>query len=67
MVGIIVAVLEIGSISKYLLMAACEPLLPGIDNVLVPLGLVDTKDANCFYVDATFEVRSETKLVAFQA
>lgn len=62
LVGIIVAVLEIGPISKYLLMAACEPLLPGIDNVLVPLGLVGQKDANCFYVDAQFEVRNESDI-----
>lgn len=50
-IATVVALLEIGQISGFMVGNACDPLKP-IFSLMISLGLLDASDGKCFYVDA---------------
>jgi len=54
-VGLIIAVLEMGHISYVLLEPVCKHVLPYINDVLIPSGFVEEEDATCLYIASSLE------------
>jgi hypothetical protein len=50
--AVVVALLEIGQVSKFMVDDACAPLEDVMRHLLVPYGLMRRQDAQCFYVSA---------------
>ena len=63
LIGIILLLLQIGQVSRFMLDGACDPLQPAFD-ALVRMGLLEQRDAECFYIFADVEAGCYLLIVA---
>jgi len=54
-VGLIVGVMELGHISYVLLKPVCTHIMPLIEDVLLPAGLITEENATCLYISSSLE------------
>jgi len=52
LIGMFLLILQIGQVSRFIVNDGCDGLI-GFFDLLVRLGLLQPKDAECFYIDAT--------------
>ena len=53
LVAVVVALLEIGQVSQFMVDDACAPVEQVMNSLLVPYGILRPRDATCFYVQAS--------------
>ena len=63
LIGIILLLLQIGQVSRFMLDGACDPLQPAFD-ALVRMGLLEQRDAECFYIFADVEAGCYLLIIA---